>query len=75
MNQYGSRKASELTYEQQIFLTLSHNPFATKKEIAESIGTTEKTVGEYISKLKKQNKLTTQTIIIPNGKNLSLNVK
>ena len=41
MNQYGSRKASELTYEQQIFLTLSHNPFATKKEIAESIGTTE----------------------------------
>ena len=75
MNQYGSRKATELTYEQLIFKGLSENPFATKEELAEVAGTTVKTITEYISKLKKQNKLTTQTIIIPNGKNLSLNVK
>ena len=75
MNQYGSRKATELTYEQLIFKGLSENPLATKEELAEIAGTTVKTITEYISKLKKKNKLSTQTIIIPDGKNLSLNVK
>ena len=75
MNQYGSRKSTELTYEQLIFKGLSENPLATKEELADIAGTTVKTITEYISKLKKKNKLSTQTIIIPDGKNLSLNVK
>ena len=48
MNQYGSRKSTELTYEQLIFKGLSDNPLATKEELAEVAGTTVKTITEYI---------------------------
>lgn len=70
MNQYGSRKASELTYEQKLFIELDHNPMATRAELSEAMGTNLKTVAEYVSKLKKQEALDVVSIVVPAGKKI-----
>lgn len=74
MNQYGSRKANESTYEQQIIRLLHDSNVATKEEIIEKTGCDKKTVTEYLSKMKSKNKIDKLVLYVPANKKISINV-
>lgn len=74
LNQYGSRKASQLTHEKRILLKINEKGGITKDQLSSELGIPKKTVVEYLSKMKKTNKVQEIKIIVPYGKKISLQI-
>lgn len=64
MNEYGSVKQGEFTLETKLLHAIKKNSQATNKELAAMVGSTEKRVMEYISKMKKKNMLVSIRVLL-----------
>ena len=64
MNQYGSRAANDLTYEQRILIEMK-NGTKTKEGLISRTGISKKIVTEYLSRMKSKGKIEKVTLYLP----------
>lgn len=72
MNEYGSRKANEITLEKRILIALNNNPTISREELLTKTGTDKKTLMEYLSKMKKKGLLIRVSYYLPTSENYKL---
>ena len=72
MNEYGSRKANEITLEKRILIALNNNPTISREELLTKTGTDKKTLMEYLSKMKKKGLLIRVSYYLPTTENYKL---
>lgn len=63
------------TLSVKIVEVLKENPLLTRAEIGQLLGVEEQRIKEYVSRLKKSGALSEKKILIPQNRDIEINVK
>ena len=63
------------TLSVKIVEVLKENPMMTRAEIGQRLGVKEQRINEYVARLKKSGALSERKILIPQNRDIEINVK